>query len=241
MPFYARLKTVLLGNAPGFRLKDELMVRSRLGVKPILIGLSLALSAATLSSCASAPIDMLGAPQGEATAGQVELRSAANALADRLEEAGWTLGATPAETRRSFFDRLIGGGSDEDEGEPKDDPVTLYLATASTPQAVEADLARLIDGADDVAAQTLSVASSDDALSARTLADDLAAVERALGAVRRATAFFEAVLAQGGWEEAAAYALTAQLETARAAETRLAASADALAERRWAARSGLFG
>lgn len=240
MPFYARLKAVLMGKAPGFRLKDELMVRSRLGVKPVLMGLSLALSAATMSGCASAPIDMLGAPQGEAVAGQIELRSAANALADRLEQAGWTVSATPAEATRSFFDRLLGGG-DEDEAEPQDDPVALYLATASTPETVEADIAGLIEDSNDVAAQSLSVASSDDALGARTLADDLAAVERALGAVRRANGFFEAVLAQGDWDERAAYALEAQLENARASETRLAASADALAERRWAARSGLFG
>jgi hypothetical protein len=241
MPFYARLKAVLMGNAPGFRVKDELMVKNRLGVKPILVGLCLALSAAAMSGCASAPIDMLSAAPGEAVADQVELRSAANALADRIDQAGWTLSATPAEARRSFLNRLIGGRSDEGEAEPEDDAVTLYLASVSTPQAVEADLISLIDGADDVAAQTLTVASSDDALGARALADDLAAVERALGAVRRATAFFDAVLAQGGWDDASVFGLAAQLETARAAETRLAASADALAERRWAARSGLFG
>ncbi len=216
------------------------MVKNRRGVKPVFLGLGLALCAATMSGCASAPIDMRGVQEGGAIAGQMELRSAANALADRLDQAGWTVSATPAEATRSFFDRLI-GGADADEAEPQEDPVALYLALAETAEAVSVDISDLVSETNALATQALGVASSDQALGAQTLADDLAAVERSLGAVRRATGFFEAVLAQGDWDAAAPYALEARLESLRAAQTRLAASADVLAERRWAARSGLFG
>ena len=239
MPFYARLKAVLSGYAPDFRLKDELMVRNRLGAKPILLSLSLVLCAWSIPGCASAPINMRGAQERSAVVEQVELRGVANALADRLDQAGWAVSATPAEATRSFFNRLIGGG-DRGEASPRTDPVMAYLAVATTSETVEADIIGLIEETDAVSAQALGVADSETALGARTLANDLAAVERALGAVRRAADFFQAVLAQGEWDDASSSDLETRLEAVRAAETRLAASADVLAERRWAVRSGLF-
>jgi len=209
-------------------------VISPLGVKQFFLILAFILAPILVSGCASAPIDMRASDDSELDAIQVELREQANGLTDRLEQQGWAISATPAEATRSFLGRLIGGSGAVEETGP--DPVTLYLADNDASQA-EQDLAALVAETRALADQTLMVASADGAISSSALASDLAAVERALGAVRRAQGFFIEVSERGGWQDA----LSIQLYDIVAADARLAAAADALAERRWATRSGLFG
>ncbi len=171
---------------------------------------------------------------------QVELRQQANALAERLDAAGWTVTATPAEATRSFFGRLIGGAESVGDNEDATDSVASYVA-ATDLATVENDLEAVVAETRALADQTLIVASADGNIDSGDLARDLAAVERALGAVRRANGFFDAVRQSETWAEADAASLAARVEGFEAVEARLASAADALAERRWASRSGLFG
>jgi hypothetical protein len=85
------------------------------------------------------------------------------------------------------------------------------------------------------------VASADGRLPQAALARDIAASERALGAVRRASVFFQALQDELSEGQADPAALQSALDQLGEAETRLAYGADALAERRWAARTGLLG
>jgi hypothetical protein len=233
MPFYDRSKAPPWGGGVVFRSKDTFIVNGQRGVKHCFLILALLAAPALASACASAPINIGASDDSELSAAQIELREQANALADRLEQHGWAVSATPAETTRSFLGRLIGGADAVDE--TGSDPVALYLANYGVAQA-EQDLATLIVETGSLADQALSVAAADGPISSADLARDIAAVERALGAVRRAKSFFTQVSERGQWQEE----LTIQLYNIVAAETRLAASADALAERRWAMRSGLF-
>ncbi len=169
---------------------------------------------------------------------QVELRQQADDLARRLDEAGWSLTATPAEATRSFFGRLIGGADTVEETAA--DPVETYMAELSIIQ-VNDDLVGLVAETRTLADQALLVASADGNIESGALERDIAAVERALGAVRRAEGFFETVADQDQWSTTDQAALLVGLEGLEQVEARLAASADALAERRWATRSGLFG
>lgn len=207
---------------------------SRLGVKHCFLVLVLVISPAFFAGCASAPIDMRASDDSELNAAQVQLRAQANGLADRLERQGWTLSSTPTEATRSILGRLIGGADPREEAGP--DPVTLYLGQSDVERAQQ-DLAGLVAEAQALADQTLVVASVDGVISSSALARDLAAVERALGAVRRAKGFFTEVSQRADWQDT----LTLDLYNIVAAERRLATAADALAERRWATRSGLFG
>ena len=86
----------------------------------------------------------------------------------------------------------------------------------------------------------IAVASADGRLPQAGLSRDIAASESALGAVRRASDFFEAVGREAGLDDAQGAALSSAVSALREAGAGLARGADALAERRWAARSGLF-
>lgn len=220
------------------KLWEVSTVMVRLGVKPCLCVAALVLTSATLSGCASAPISMQSETSGSLMLAQVELRQQADDLARRLDEAGWSLTATPAEATRSFFGRLIGGADTVEETAA--DPVETYMAELSIIQ-VNDDLVGLVAETRTLADQALLVASADGNIESGALERDIAAVERALGAVRRAEGFFETVADQDQWSTTDQAALLVGLEGLEQVEARLAASADALAERRWATRSGLFG
>jgi hypothetical protein len=216
------------------------MVISHFGMKPCLFAVVLLAAPAFASGCASAPISMAPSNESRLVADQLVLRANADALATRLETAGWTITATPAEATRSFFGRLIGGSDSVEDADERPDAVVAYLGSADF-QTVENDLEALVAETRALADQTLLVASSDGVIEASALTRDIASVERALGAVRRAEDFFESVIDRESWDNAAEAALLARLQGAGAAEARLASAADALAERRWATRSGLFG
>lgn len=200
----------------------------RLGLRAC-IGL---LAAATLSACASGPIDMAGGADAPAPrlAEQAALRGAAEALTARVEEAGWSLAPPPGDQARSFLGRLIGGGGETAEA-AEADPVQVYIDAAGSPGAVDADLSMLTRSARTVSTEALSVAASPEGLSRSALERDIAAAEQALGALRRARAFFAEVEAE--FVAAGAGDLNGALDTLREAETGLAEAADALAERRW--------
>ncbi len=211
---------------------------NRFGVKPVLCLFAFLFVPAALAGCASAPISMQAEAETSLTTAQLSLRDQANRLAERLDAVGWTVSATPAQATRSFLGRLIGGSEAVAGNAP--DQLAVYLDEADF-GSVQSDLEGLMTDTRALADQTLIVASLDGNIDASSLERDLAAVERALGAVRRADRFFDAVLEDDSWTEAEEAELEAGLEAAMSATSRLGSAADALAERRWASRSGLFG
>ena len=193
-----------------------------------------------LAGCTSAPIDMSAAGPVELDAldEQDVLRERADQLAMLVDEEGWSISANPAEAARNLLGRLIGG--DRGDQEPVS-AVETYLARHDAPfRAAVSDVEDLSQRSRDVAGLAITVASADGRLPQASLARDIAAAERALGAVRRAKAFFNAVGEAAAFGEAEREAYANALSGLREAEAALARGADALAERRWAARTGLF-
>ncbi|MCC5995428.1 MAG: hypothetical protein JJU18_03530 [Oceanicaulis sp.] len=198
-------------------------------MRPVLAAIALLAAcvpgASLLTACAGAPVDMsAGLTNG---AGQrSDVRQSASELRALVEDEGWTLtGGTP------LLSRLIRGSA------PDSAPaVTRYIETAG-----EGASARLIADAGRVTA--LSRRTADRALAAAAepgagperLAGDLASVEGALAAVRRAKVFFTAAADKA---EADDEHLTSAFSELHEAEQHLALAADALAERRWAVRHG---
>ncbi|WBQ09340.1 hypothetical protein L2D01_10575 [Hyphomonadaceae bacterium ML37] len=184
------------------------------------------LACVSLGACAGAPIDMSaglnGAP-GQAV--HAELHQSATSLRTLIDDEGWTLGDTP------LLARLIRG-----QDSSGDRAVARYLdAAEDNPSAVlAADLERLAGLSRQTAMLAMRAASASDA-GPEALAADLAAVEGALAAVRRAQGFFLSVAEEA---EAESGRLTGALSDLDEAEQHLALAADALAERRWATRLG---
>ena len=197
------------------------------------------LTAALCLGCTSAPIDMSAADPVEAQAleRQSDLRTEARALVSRVEENGWSVSDDPAEAARALLGRLIGGGRQA----ARDDAVAAYLANHDDPfRAAVADIESLAVQTRSLSELAIAVASADGRLPQAGLSRDIAASESALGAVRRAADFFEAVGREAGLNDAQRAALSSAVSALREAGAGLARGADALAERRWAARSGLF-
>ncbi len=177
--------------------------------------------------------------ESEAMAQQAALRAAAAELTALVDDSGWSQGANPAEAARAMLGRLIGGG-DESQGEAS--PVAAYIDAHEAPfRAAVADVEMLAERTRSLAVLAIAVASADGRLPQAGLARDIAASESALGAVRRAEGFFGAVRDEADLTEEEDAAFSSALSALREAEIGLARGADALAERRWAARSGLFG
>jgi hypothetical protein len=198
-------------------------------------------ASALCAGCTSAPIDMSAADplESEALVQQAELRAAAAELTALVEDNGWSQTANPAEAARALLGRLIGGGEAPDDA---DDAVASYLARHDSPfHAAVADIETLAARTRGLAGLAITVASVDGRLPQAGLARDIAASETALGAVRRAEGFFQAVGRDAALSEDQQAAFAVALSGLREAEAGLARGADALAERRWAARSGLFG
>jgi hypothetical protein len=192
-----------------------------------------ALTAFTVTGCASGPIDMARAPAEQASviAEEAALREAASGLAAQVEAQGWTLAPPPGEAARSFLGRLIGGGGEAAEA---GDPVSDYINAAASLSEMTDDLSDLRQTTLQVALDAGAVAAASQGLSLSALERDIAAAETALGAVRRARAFFVEVSAREGTQ---GDALWLELTELAAAETALAEAADTLAERRWSRRA----
>lgn len=211
----------------------------RAGFKTLIITAGVAFGCA---ACSSAPIDMRAADplEREALAQQGELRTAAADLSNLVETKGWAVSDNASDAARAMLQRLIGGQGDGEAARAS--TVAAYLDAHDDPAAAaQADLGGLADNALRVAQLAIVVASADGSLPQAGLARDIAASESALGAVRRAEAFFKAVRSEADLNEAQAGQISASLTTLREAENALARGADALAERRWAARNGLLG
>ena len=235
MRFYPVVKA-----APGgMRRRTDEGTRRNVAVRAGLI--AFILTAALCAGCTSAPIDMSAADPLEAPAldSQAALREQARVVVSRVETNGWSQSDDPADAARALLGRLIGGGGDE---VMRDDAVARYLAAHEAPfRAAVADIESLSEQTRTLSRLAVDVASADGSLSQAGLSRDIAASESALGAVRRAAGFFEAVGREASLSEAEAAALSSALSALREAGAGLARGADALAERRWAARSGLFG
>ncbi len=211
----------------------------RAGFRSVLVATALA---GGCVACTSAPIDMRAEDPLErgAVVEQSALRVAAAELSALVETNGWAQTDNAEGAARAMLARLIGGGGAAEDARAS--TVTAYLDAHDDPaQAAQEDLARLSDSALEVARLAITVASVDGQLPQAALARDIAASESALGALRRAHAFFDAVREEAVLDEAADSEMAASIEVLGEAETALARGADALAERRWATRSGLFG
>ena len=233
MPFYAWVKAVRrgAGRTHSDAREQALIILPATGLR--YMACACALTAFTVTGCASGPIDMARAPDAQAgvIAEEAALRDAAGGLAAHVEAQGWTLAPPAGEAARSFLGRLIGG-----EGETADagDPVADYIDAAASLTRITADLSDLGRRTLQVSVDAGAVASAPEGLSLSALERDIAAAETALGAVRRARAFFAEVSARAGTP---GDALSEKLTELAAAETALAEAADALAERRWSRRT----
>ncbi len=223
MPFYIQLKAVSEGarrrESEGMRVRSILMMRSCLAASALL-------AAGGLAACAGAPMDMSSGFNGAAgQSAQADVQRSAARLRTHIESEGWSLGET------GLMSRLIRGHTST-----SDRAVARYLAVIDdNPSAALAlDAAQVTDLTRETAALAMRAASARQA-GADSLAADLAAVEGALAAVRRAKAFFTAAAEEAEADDAG---LTAAFTELSEAEQHLALAADALAERRWAVRHG---
>lgn len=190
--------------------------------------LAMALGCSLLAAgCASGPID-ISAPAVAELASQAALRAQAQELTARVDEAGWSLTGSSGAATRAFFGRLLGGaGADE----PEDSPVSVYLAQAEAgAQVARSDLDELLTLTRAAADAAGAVATASAPLSESALGRDIAAAENAIGAVRRAHAFFSAVDQELGGDTGA---LAGRLDALTVERDRLVEAADALADRRW--------
>lgn len=179
-----------------------------------------------LAACAGAPMDMsAGLNNGASVTRASEVRHSAIELRTLIETEGWVLnGGTP------LMARLIRGSA------PGETSLARYLDAAQDPvsEQMTEDARRVAD----LTRQTVRLAL--DAAGQRGagpdyLAADLAAVEGALTAVRRSGRFFAAAAGEAGSDSETLMRALTDLDKA---EHDLALAADALAERRWALRTG---
>lgn len=174
---------------------------------------------------------------------QSDLRTASRELVSHFEEAGWS-----ASTSGSFgqlANMLLNGRSEDREPSPS----AVYLARIA-PDGVDAsaiftaldtDLATAASMAGTVAVNARAIGEGGSADTA-ALAGDLSATENAIAAVSRALDFFdEAVTGVNDRLEADQRAALRTRQTQLRAEfDRLGESADAIADRRRAVRSGIL-
>ncbi|MBI1233694.1 MAG: hypothetical protein GC208_04250 [Alphaproteobacteria bacterium] len=205
-----------------------------------MIGLCAALA---LSGCVSTPQAATTGDTVALTQTQSDLRTTSRELVSHFEEAGWS-----ASTSGSFgqlANMLLNGRSEDREPSPS----AVYLARiapdgvdASTIfTALDTDLAVAASMAGTVAVNARAIGEGGSADTA-ALAGDLSATENAIAAVSRALDFFdEAVTGVDDRLEADQLAALRIRQTQLRAEfDRLGESADAIAERRRAARSGIL-
>lgn len=242
MRFYRPVKAVSEGARRACEEGTRTITAVRAIFKPVFAATALALACA---ACTSAPIDMSASDPvtTEALSQQTALRANALEVVELVDTRGWAVEDNPAQAASALLSRLIGGGGDDDAA-PGATAVEAYLTAHAMPgEAARSDITMLSARTQTVAELAILVASLDGNLSQAGLARDIAASESALGAVRRAISFFGAVdehlKRESGAIESAG--LDEALGELSRIETRLARGADALAERRWATRSGLFG
>ena len=198
------------------------------------------LAAAALSACASAPINLNAGDGDVISPAQLELRETSAELVSAADAQGWTLETDGSGLGARVLNRLLTGGSDDDEAL---DGLIRYLAVtvpegASAGEAVSAvavDVRRASELAAEISHDAEAVAQAQAVTDAGALAEDIAAAERALAALRRADALFvEAAGAlEARYSAEAVLPLRRAIERLEAARAQLTEATDALARRRW--------
>ncbi|MCH8521327.1 hypothetical protein [Glycocaulis sp.] len=187
------------------------------------------------AACASQPMDIAARTPAEIpVSAQEDLRTAIAALRTRQAEAGgWTLGGDGS--ARGLLGRLVGGTS------AQTDTIATYLDEAGTSPAsyLAGDIVLAAGLADDVAEAASVVASTRTPLPEALLARDITDVEGVIASMRRARTFFQAVTVdeRAGFNSTERVTVSEALTRLDAAIAALSAAADALADRRWAARN----
>lgn len=172
---------------------------------------------------------------------QSDLRSSSRDLVAHFEEAGWS--ANSGGSFGQLANMLLNGRSENNEPSPS----SVYLAriapegadASAIATALNTDLATAASMAGTVAVNARAIGEGGSA-DTSALAGDLSATENAIASVSRALDFFDqAVSGVSGRIEAHHLAsLRSRQEQLRAEFNRLGESADAISERRRAARSG---
>jgi len=190
---------------------------------------------AFIAGCASAPVDFMRFGQPEMAPAQERLRQESADFVSLIDDSGWAQASVNGGGAVSFLSRLISGGDGDEDSQSLEAAYLEALDGAPAGEAMIADINRLAAGAERIAELAVDIASAPAHLSHQSLARDVMATENALSAARRSAAFFRAVRAKA--ELADASGVNASLNALEAAISALALSADALAERRWAART----
>lgn len=203
-----------------------------------VIGLCAALA---LTGCVSTPQAAMSGETVALTRTQSDLRTSSRDLVAHFEDAGWS--ANSGGSFGQLANMLLNGRSETNEPAPS----SIYLAriapegadAVSIFTALDTDLATAASMAGTVAVNARTIGEGGSADTA-ALAGDLSATENAIASVSRALDFFDqAVSGVSGRVDADQLAsLRTRQEQLRAEFSRLGESADAIAERRRAARSG---
>jgi len=203
--------------------------------------------ALVLQGCASAPFDLGGSEQVElGTSEQQALRRAAHTLRDTVAEQGWRVDTSGNSGALGFFSRLVTGEGDEANEDPAETPAMAYITSdeADAISLLQSDIERATRLTADVADAADRVASSNTSYEQDAINRDIARAEAALTAARRAKSYFSDVSGQLVTQEGDGTSLApveSGLNGLETEITRLAASADRLAERRWASGSANVG
>ena len=201
--------------------------------------IAVVIGACMLQACASAPPNLGSqAEEPPAIAAQETLRTAAATLVATARQEGWRLEDEREGGAFALLGRLVTGAEPAPEdGAGAGEPVEVYLMRHDNAPAAAllADITLADALARDVIDAGRAVAGSEADLTQETIDRDIAGIESALIAARRARAFFSAVeneLARRGALRRELQVSTALIRLDARIET-LAATADALAARRW--------
>lgn len=218
---------------------------ARVRLKPSrLTIIAAAFGACVLQACASAPLNL--GPQPETPpliAAQETLHTAASTLTVTARQEGWRLDDDRQAGAFALLGRLVTGAASEgaETGETGE-PVELYLMRHGDAPgaALLGDISLAGALAHDVIQAGRAVAGSEAELSEDAINRDIAEIEAALTAARRARSFFAAVEAELGARDTLRQEMqvrTALMRLDERIET-LAVTADALAARRWGSGRG---
>ncbi|MEN0651545.1 MULTISPECIES: hypothetical protein [Hyphobacterium] len=194
-----------------------------------------------LTACVSTPQTASTADAVALTQGQSDLRTSSRQLVTHFQEAGWS-----ANTGGSFgqlANMLLNGRSDTDAPTPSETYLARIASDNSDSSAIftalDTDLATAAGMAGTVAVNARAIGEGGAADTA-ALAGDLTATEDAIASVSRALDFFDQAMseAEGRIETDQVMALRARYSQLRTEFDRLGESADAIADRRRAVRSG---
>ena len=201
-------------------------------------------TAVAAAGCVSTPQADLTGSEVVLSQSQTDLRASAAQLREQFGAAGWS-----ASQGGNSFGRLANMLLNGREENPALSPVQLYVAriapAGADPSAIhaslETDLSTAASLAGTVAIHARAIGDGDSA-DHSSLASDLGATEDAIAAVSRALDFFDAAIVGVSQRLSSEQIsdLQGRHDQLRAEFDRLGDAADAIADRRRAARDGLF-